>query len=73
MKKIFITLLLLVGITAIAQRPEEKKGKERHKMMHDFTPEQVATLHTKKMTLALDLTTAQQSKAASTGKYHVRS
>lgn len=59
MKKIFVTLLVLVGITAIAQRPE---GKKQDSKMEDFTPEQIATLHTKKMTLALDLTTAQQSK-----------
>ncbi|WP_299436336.1 hypothetical protein [uncultured Maribacter sp.] len=59
MKKIFITLLILVGLTAIAQRPE---GKKHNPKMQDFSPEQVATLHTKKMTLALDLTSAQQSK-----------
>ncbi len=61
MKKIFITLLLLVGITAMAQRPDGKERKGKHNAMRDFTPEQVATLQTKKMTLALDLTTAQQN------------
>ncbi|WP_298478216.1 hypothetical protein [uncultured Maribacter sp.] len=62
MKKIMITLLLLVGMTTIAQRPEGKQGKGQRGAMQDFTPEQIATLHTKKLTLALDLTTAQQSK-----------
>ncbi|MFX0558545.1 hypothetical protein ACOCEA_17215 [Maribacter sp. CXY002] len=62
MKKIMImaALVLACGL-AMAQRPE---GKD-HKRMQDMTPEQVATLHTKKMTLALDLTEAQQTKMKS--------
>ncbi|KAG1650165.1 hypothetical protein GQR58_028275 [Nymphon striatum] len=50
--------MLLVGITAIAQRGEHgsREGKK------DLTAEQVATLKTKKATLALDLTEAQQGQ-----------
>ncbi|KAG1650166.1 Thrombospondin-3b [Nymphon striatum] len=53
-----IVLMLLVGITAIAQRGEHgsREGKK------DLTAEQVATLKTKKATLALDLTEAQQGQ-----------
>lgn len=58
MKKIAIVLMLLVGVTAIAQRGERgsREGKK------DLTAEQVATLKTKKATLALDLTEAQQGQ-----------
>lgn len=38
----------------------EKQGK--HQRFKDFTPEEVATLQTKKMTLRLDLTEAQQKE-----------
>lgn len=51
-------ILLLAGFTATAQ-----KGERTHRdAMKDLTPEQVATLRTKKMTLALDLTEAQQKQ-----------
>ncbi|SDM64748.1 DUF4890 domain-containing protein [Kriegella aquimaris] len=58
MKNVALVVLLLVGMTAMAQ-----KGKGNHRgAMKDLTPEQVATLQTKQMTLALDLSQAQQSK-----------
>ena len=47
--------MLLVSTIVMAQRG----GNRGHSKM---TPEQVATLQTKKMTLALDLTEAQQSE-----------
>lgn len=51
-------VVFLVGLTATAQQ-----GKRTHRdAMKDLTPEQVATLKTKKMTLALDLTKAQQKQ-----------
>ncbi len=58
MKKVIVVLLCMVGMTALAQ-----KGERHHRSaMHDMTPEQMATLQTKKMTLALDLTEAQQKQ-----------
>lgn len=62
MKKIFIlAALVLTSGLAMAQRPE---GKD-HKRMQDMSPEQVATLQTKKMALALDLNESQQAKVKS--------
>lgn len=52
-------MLLLVGATAVAQ---EKSGGHHRGKMNDMTPEQMATLQTKKMTLALDLSESQQSQ-----------
>lgn len=50
-------MILIAGFTGMAQ-----KGPHRgdHAAMKDLTPEQVATLQTKKLTLALDLSTSQQ-------------
>ncbi len=52
MKKLITILVLSIGLTAMAQ---SKKG-------HDYTPEQMATLSSKKMTLALDLNKDQETK-----------
>ncbi|UWX54379.1 hypothetical protein NYZ99_15765 [Maribacter litopenaei] len=61
MKKVIMTAILLIGISAMAQDHNRKEGRgNRH--MKDLTPEQMATLQTKRMTLALDLTEDQQSK-----------
>lgn len=57
MKKIAVVLLLLLGATSFAQDGGKKKGK-----LKNMTPEQVATLQTKKATLALDLTEKQQEQ-----------
>ncbi len=51
MKKTFITILMVLVTTSLVA---QKKN--------DFTVEQQATLKTKKMTLALDLTENQQDK-----------
>lgn len=60
MKRLVIMLVLLTTVGATAQRHEgSKSGK---KQMADLTAEQIATLHTKKLTLALDLTAKQQEK-----------
>jgi len=48
----------MVGLTAMAQRSENRHRGE----MKNLTPEQTATLQTKKMTLALDLSQEQQTK-----------
>ena len=52
-------MLLLASITAVAQS-DAMRGREYH--MKDFSTEQIATLQTKKMTLALDLSEEQQRK-----------
>ena len=67
MKKVMILALVLISFSALAQQPNrgEKKGKENKEMRmqrNDFTPEQQATLQTKKMTLNLDLSEAQQKE-----------
>ncbi len=61
MKKIVIVLMLLVGVTSIAQKGE-RGNRER---MNDLTPNQVATLQTKKATLDLDLSESQQGQMKS--------
>jgi len=58
MKKGILAIALLIGVFAMAQ----KEGKSNRGAMKDLTPEQMATLQTKKMTLALDLSEAQQSQ-----------
>lgn len=59
MKKVLITMALLVGLSAFAQHKGHigsKRGKK------ELTAEQVATLKTKKMALALDLSKKQQEQ-----------
>ncbi|WP_066224247.1 hypothetical protein [Formosa haliotis] len=66
MKKIMILALVLISFNALAQDQKgERKGKHNKEMRMqrpDFTPEQQATLQTKKMTLKLDLTESQQKE-----------
>ena len=59
MKTVCMALLLLFGLTAHGQHEHRE---HRHEKEVQFTPEQRAELHTKKLTLALDLSTAQQKK-----------
>ncbi|MDO6473577.1 hypothetical protein [Maribacter sp. 1_MG-2023] len=59
MKKIIMAILVMATISATAQ-DHNMKGKRGD--MKDLSPEQVATLKTKKMTLALDLNESQQAK-----------
>ncbi|MFC4097675.1 hypothetical protein [Euzebyella saccharophila] len=61
MKRAILILMCLVGFTAMAQKGERHQGKGKM----DLTPEQIATLQTKKMTLALDLDEKQQKKIMS--------
>ena len=53
-------MALLAGFSGFAQR----HGPQKHPgaILKDMTPEQVATLKTKKLALALDLTEAQQKQ-----------
>ena len=60
MKKVLVTTALLIGMLGYSQRGQHFDSEQRG--MKDMSPEQVAILKTKKMTLALDLTTAQQKE-----------
>ncbi|OUR92685.1 hypothetical protein A9Q87_06505 [Flavobacteriales bacterium 34_180_T64] len=66
MKKLVLVAIALITVQAFAQekkREHKRQGLENKTEMHkDFTPEELATLQTKKMTLHLDLTEAQQNK-----------
>lgn len=52
-----MAIAVLFSVSAIAQQGPEKNRKMK---MNDFSPEQIAVIHTKKMTLALDLSGQQQ-------------
>jgi hypothetical protein len=66
MKNIVLIAIAFLTLNVTAQRPdgEHRKHdrKERRDKFKDFTAEEIATLHTKKMTLDLDLSEAQQNK-----------
>lgn len=66
MKKIIIILIALVTLQITAQdrkREHQKDGqKEQMETMKDLSPDEIATLRTKKMTLHLDLNETQQNK-----------
>ncbi|GLB50803.1 DUF4890 domain-containing protein [Neptunitalea lumnitzerae] len=71
MKKLLVLAAILVTSAGIAQTEFKGRGDREHRgqhqprferMMDDYTPEQMATLKTKKMTLALDLTEKQQKE-----------
>ncbi|NAS14379.1 Spy/CpxP family protein refolding chaperone [Poritiphilus flavus] len=58
MKRVLVTVFMLIGLVAFGQRGEHSMDHKRN--LKDLSPEQLATLHTKKLTLALDLSDAQQ-------------
>jgi predicted HTH transcriptional regulator len=64
MKKLVIICMLFVGFTITAQEHDMKKEdrKEMHERAKDLTPQQIASLQTKKMTLHLDLNEKQQKE-----------
>ncbi|RKE91998.1 hypothetical protein [Ichthyenterobacterium magnum] len=66
MKKLILIAIALVTLQVSAQdkkRDHQKGDKhERKEMLKDFSAEEIATLKTKKMTLHLDLTKAQQKE-----------
>ena len=66
MKKLFLVALALFTLQSFAQEPpkemERTSKKERRQNMKDLSPEEQATLSTKKMTLALDLNEKQQKQ-----------
>jgi len=59
MKKLILTLSLLSGVLLTAQEMRPRMHHQRHA---DLSAEQLATLHTKRLALALDLTKAQQQE-----------
>lgn len=58
MKKVIVVLLCMASMSSIAQ----KKERPQRSGLDQMTPEQTATLNTKKMVLALDLTDGQQKQ-----------
>lgn len=64
MKKLILVAAILVSTLSFAQQGQQRgnRGPRPEKMMADFTPEQMADLQTKRMTLALDLTEKQQKE-----------
>ena len=59
MKRLILAVVMLTGFLLTAQEGDRNRHKMRAK---DMTPEQLATLKTKKLTLALDLTEVQQKE-----------
>jgi len=60
MKKLLIICVLLAGVTTLAQ-----ESRDRHhgrNFLKDMTPEQMATLSSKRLSLALDLTEEQRGQ-----------
>ncbi|WP_299227116.1 hypothetical protein [uncultured Psychroserpens sp.] len=65
MKKLMFIAIALITLSTLAQDKRREDSNEFHKQKafhKDLTPEEIATLKTKKMTLHLDLTDDQQSK-----------
>ncbi len=65
MKKIVFIVLALAVIQVTAQDKKQHQNKERGDKMEryqDYTPEEIAELQTKKMTLHLDLNESQQKE-----------
>ncbi|MEO6348306.1 MAG: hypothetical protein ABIO60_10405 [Aquaticitalea sp.] len=66
MKNLLMIAVALVTLNASAQerKQENHKGdmKDKMEMRQDMTPEEIAQLQTKKMTLHLDLSATQQSE-----------
>lgn len=64
MKKLFVLAILFIGLNMNAQEksthPEQQK--KLHSLIKDFSPEQLATLKSKRMTLSLDLSDAQEKQ-----------
>ena len=65
MKKIVFIALALVAFQLTAQDKKERTNRERGEKMEryqDYSPEEMANLQTKKMTLHLDLNESQQKE-----------
>src|SRR5690554_6509324 len=62
MKKVIMIFMVLSSFGIIAQNQTADKKQSKKELRANFTPEQRAELHSKKMTLHLDLTDLQQKK-----------
>jgi hypothetical protein len=65
MKKLPMILILLLSIYGYSQEHRGEKDKQKKELRNDrqaLTPEQIAELSSKKMTLALDLSEDQQKQ-----------
>lgn len=66
MKKLVLIAIALITIQVSAQEERGQRQKMDKKQyaarMNDYTPEEMAQIQTKQMTLALDLTEAQQKQ-----------
>ena len=60
MKKVILIAIAFISLQAIAQ--DKNRGDRDGRLMQDLSTEEMATIKTKKMTLHLDLTEAQQAK-----------
>ena len=60
MKKLVLIVIALAAMQVTAQEHKKGEKQERYQRFKNFTPKQIAELKTKKMTLHLDLTEAQQ-------------
>ena len=62
MKKAMIILMALTTFAITAQNKSEDRKENRSQLRENLTPEQRAELHTKKMTLDLNLNETQQAQ-----------
>ncbi|WP_250434577.1 hypothetical protein [Hanstruepera flava] len=65
MKKLVLIALALITLQATAQERKDRQKmdkKERAERMSQYTPEEIAEIQTKQMTLQLDLSEAQQKQ-----------
>lgn len=62
MKKVMIIFMALTTFAITAQNKDSERKEQRSEQKENFTPEQKAELHAKKMTLDLGLNEAQQTK-----------
>ena len=64
MKKLVLIAIALFSLNGFAQHKASKKEriKKAEKIRSEMTPEEMAELRTKKMTLHLDLTESQQKE-----------
>ncbi|MBR9913860.1 MAG: hypothetical protein GYB32_03380 [Algicola sp.] len=66
MKKLFLIAIAFTTLQAVAQdgkkRASNEMRKERMAKLQDLSPEEMATLKSKKLTLALDLSDKQQNQ-----------
>jgi hypothetical protein len=62
MKKLILIALAFISVQAFAQDMRKKEHQERKEQLKDLTPDEMATLHSKKLTLHLDLTETQEAK-----------